>query len=149
MSLTDDSFLISCCTPPEEKARAKWKGRPSQCSVCGSLHPNQFVEALKEGLFNEGFYWGDTRPMIADTEIGQFHAKHLKDMSYEWLKANSLLIAQYTGILFYWIGPDFETFSFKKYGRKQIRGRGNRLTVAIMAKVNEEHKRVFSRPCLK
>lgn len=102
MLLTPDDMLISC----HEEKNAVWDddGETTTCSICKSMHPDEFVCAIANNELVEGWIWKGPHPSHCILESGEFHLKHLWDMSDEWLMAASLLILEATGMLYYWEG---------------------------------------------
>lgn len=107
-----DLFIISC---HDIQSGAKWSNGDDKggcrCSECGSVHPEEFVRALKAREIRKGWSWGvKDQPIRAELEVGVFDAEHLKDMPVDWLYANALIIFEATGVLFYW---ERETLQFQ------------------------------------
>lgn len=99
-----DLFVISC---HDVTSAAEWNDSQDsggcRCSVCDSVHPDEFIAALKDRRLRGGWHWGvKDEPIRANLVSGVFFAEHLKDMSVEWLYANAIVIFEATGVLFYW-----------------------------------------------
>lgn len=102
LRLMEDAFIISC---HETQKQAKWldgKDRPHHCSICDSMHPDEFMFQLLNGGFVRGWMWEDGHPVFCETDGGLFQAAHLLDMSEAWLFSNAPTIFDYTGIAFFW-----------------------------------------------
>ena len=121
-----DLFVISCHDVSET---AKWNDSQDsggcRCSVCDSVHPDEFVAALKARQLKRGWRWGvKDQPIDVKLEHGVFFAEHLKDMTIEWLHTHAIVIFEATGVLFYW---ERESLQFQPV-RPRMRGSKPTLT---------------------
>lgn len=113
MNLMQDAFVISCHeTDPNSPLRWKDGDRGTTiCSVCDSIHPDEFIVQLKTGGLLDGFHWFNDAPFVANTKIGAFYAAHLQDMPVQWLFERAQLIFDNTGITFFWKGEHLQWHS--------------------------------------
>lgn len=102
MSPVSQDLCISCHAPGQDVSWVEGNGN-AVCSLCGSIHPEEFIRLIREGEFITGFMWeGGNAPICAYVGGYRFFVVHLVDMPVEWLYDNALLIFEMTGVLFYW-----------------------------------------------
>lgn len=137
MNLMKDAFVISCHeTNPTNPV--SWKDGSLGtvvCSECGSIHPDEFINQLKTGGFQDGFHWYDSSPFFANTEIGPFYAAHLRDMPVQWLFENAQLIFDTTGIIFYW---DRESPNWQSVAENFRMGTDSESQISLRQRANAE-----------
>lgn len=98
----DTTLVISC---HDEKKNPQWvtrRGEGMNCSVCKSMHPDEFVSQLNGGGFVSGWHWVDNEPLYCEMTNGRFYFRHLMDMKVEWLYTFAIDIFVKTGVLFFW-----------------------------------------------
>lgn len=98
----ETTLVISC---HDQSKNPKWvtaEDGGMYCSVCKSMHPDEFVYALINGGFISGWHWVDNEPLYCELENGRFYFRHLMDMRLEWLYTFAIDIFKKTGVLFYW-----------------------------------------------
>lgn len=99
-NMLTDEYLISC-----HRDEAVWE-QSGLCSICSSLHPDDFIDALQHGEFVSGWHWHNGKPLYCETARGRFYAAHLTDMTEEWLYTKMPIIVGITGTFFVWNGRE-------------------------------------------
>lgn len=139
-----NEMIISCHHGPK---KARWQeSEPGLmlCSVCKSIHPDEFIWSLVNGDgFISGWHWEKGEPSYCETERGRFYSNHLLDMSTEWLYTFALTIFHKTGVLFFW---DRERMKYHAAAEGAFFGKGSVMSISdkqfrVADKINKRYWR--------
>jgi hypothetical protein len=135
--------VISC---HETNRGAEWMCREDgskDCSVCNSVHPDLFIDALLNGGFISGWHWVDNEPHYCELADGKrFYYRHLIDMSCKWLFGYAMDIFQRSGVLFYWDG-DWLKFHAVSEGSFFGKGSAMKITATQTKEADKLNKRYY------